>query len=163
MGNTHGEPREKSREGLYSQIAKTFISAGLSEEVALRLSSSSKDGSTYLASIKEMSIDEMKKNLGITEEDSQKLHSYLRSSDEFVMVDDEFVILEIAGMGEPGPLEAALLSSGAFEGKNPGEGKWNSLLKSRIFKADGDGCFDHMELDEETSLQIVVARIVEKK
>ena len=156
MGNTNGKPPKKSQEGLSSEVAKTFISVGMSEEVALRLASSCEDGSTSLALIKDMAVDEMKTNLGITEEDAQKLHSYWTSS-------DEFVILEIATMGGNGPLQEALLSSGAFEGKNPGESEWNSLLKSRVFKAVGDGCFVHMELDEDTSVQVVEARIVEKK
>jgi len=155
MGNTHGEPQEKSQEVLSSEV-KSFISAGLSEELALRLASSCENGSMSLSSIKDMSANEMKTKLGITEEDARKLHSYWESY-------DEFVILEIATMGGNGPLQEALLSSGAFEGKNPGESEWNSLLKSRVFKAAGDGCFDHIELDEDTSLQVVEASVVKKK
>ena len=155
MGNTHGEPREKSQEVLSSEV-KSFISAGLSKEVSLRLAYSCENGSTSLSSIKDMSADEMKTKLGITEEDAQKMHRYWESY-------DKFVILEIPTMGSNGPLQEALLSSGAFEDKNPGESKWNSLLKSRVFKASGDGRFDHIELDEDTSLQVVEASLVKKK
>ena len=59
-----------------------------------------------------------------------------------------YVLVDWSTMGGQGPIQAALLSSGAFEGKNPGEEKWIEIISTRIFKTYMDGKYTHFEVGD---------------
>ena len=79
---------------------------------------------------------------------------------ELKIVDtDNFVIVDISNMGDLGPLQEALISSGAFEGRNPGEAHWSKLIKNRVFKAER-GCEYTADTYGDACIVTVIANVV---